>query len=305
MAAMGFHSCGSIDEARRQATAALAAQRALLAQDRRPLVVRNAARAQQYLGAIRALQGELAAAEHDFDEAHESIARLARLDPENISLQWDAVNLDFEKGRLLILSGRYAEAPARLQPALALYAKQPEDDSGPGLGLLHAWLGEMHFALRNYPEALRAYQKSADVIGKDAQYDDARCGVAADYARIGDALLRLNRLEEAGRAYARALAAANEPFSLAHGDVPALYPIAAAQAGIGDLAMALAHRSPGRTERVRHLAEACASYQQSIDTWRRIGQPALFSPSQFPAAGPRGLGDRLATCRAAVQRGAE
>jgi non-specific serine/threonine protein kinase/serine/threonine-protein kinase len=292
---------GLLDEAQRQADAGSAAYQTLAKQGKRPDVMRELAKSQQYLGQITLMRGDLGAAENYFNLAYQAIAGLARLDPENVQLQWDLVNLEFERGRLHVLSGRFDEAPAELQPALNMYDKKLEDDSGPGLGLLHAWLGEIQFAKHQYAEALRSYQKSAEVIEKDAQYDDVRCGIAADYVRMGDTHLKLNRWQDAAAAYNKALEKADLSFSLTHKDIPALYPIADAHAGIGDLSMALARKSRDPVERARYWNEGCASYQQSVDTWRQIPQPARFSPSHFPAGDPRSVNRRLAECRAKPQ----
>ena len=188
-----------------------------------------------------------------------------------------------------------------MQPGIRMYDRKLEDDSGPGLGLLHAWLGEIQFATHNYAEALRSYQKSAEFIEKDAQYDDARCGIAADYVRMGDVLMKLDRWQDAAAAYNKALQKADLSFSLAHKDVPAFYPIADAHAGLGDLSMEMARRSRDPNQRARYQNEACSSYQQSIDTWHQISQPARFSPSHFPAGDPRSVSKRLAECRAQPQ----
>jgi serine/threonine protein kinase len=292
---------GLLDDAQGQVEAGLNAYQMLLKQGKRPDVVRDLTKSQQYLGQISLMRGDVPSAETYFNQAHQAITQLARLDPENIQLQWDLVNVEFERGRVHVLSGRFREAPAELQPAISMYDRKLEDDSGPGLGLLHAWLGEIELAEHKYAEALRSYQKSAELIEKDAQYDDGRCGIAAAYVRMGDALIKLNRWQDAAAAYKKALEKADLSFSLAHKDIPALYPIADAHAGMGDLSMALARKGHDPSERERYRDEACTSYQQSVETWHQIPKPARFSPSQFPAGDPRSVIRRLAECRAKPQ----
>ena len=288
---------GSLDEAQRQAEAGSEAYQALVKQGARPDIVRELAKSRIYLGQISLMRGDVKAAETDFNSAHEAVANLARLDPENLELQWDVVSVEFEQGRLLALSGRARDASVHMQPGIRMYDRKLEDDSGPGLGLLHAWLGEIQFAAHNYAEALRSYQKSAEGLEKDAQYDDGRCGMATDYVRMGDTLTKLNRWQDAAAAYNKALRKADLSFSLAHKDVPALYPVADAHAALGDLSMAMARRSHDPNQRARYRNEACTSYQQSLDTWHQIPQPARFSPSQYPAGDPRRVIQQLAECR--------
>ena len=292
---------GFLDEAHRQAEAGTEAYEALEKQGTRPDIIRELARSRILLGQISLMRGDVTPAETNFNLAHEAVARLSRLDPENLQLQWDVVSAEFEQGRLLALSGHARDASAHMQPGIRMYDRKLEDDSGPGLGLLHAWLGEIQFATHNYAEALRSYQKSAEFIEKDAQYDDARCGIAADYVRMGDVLMKLDRWQDAAAAYNKALQKADLSFSLAHKDVPAFYPIADAHAGLGDLSMAMARRSRDPNQRARYWNEACSSYLQSIDTWHQISQPARFSPSHFPAGDPRSVSKRLAECRAQPQ----
>jgi non-specific serine/threonine protein kinase/serine/threonine-protein kinase len=292
---------GLLDEAQRQVEAGTDAYQALAKQGTRPDIIRALAKSRTYLGQISLMRGDVTAAETNFKLVHQAIARLARLDPENVELQWDVVSSEFEQGRLLALRGRVRDAAAEMQPGIRMYDRKLEDDSGPGIGLLHAWLGEIQFAQHNYAEALRSYQKSAEFIEKDAQYDDARCGIATDYVRMGDAFIKLNRWQEAASAYNKALQKADLSFSLAHKDIPALYPIADAHAGLGDLSMAMARNSHDPNQRARYRNEACNSYQQSLDTWHQIPQPARFSPSQYPAGDPRRVIQQLAECRVTHQ----
>jgi eukaryotic-like serine/threonine-protein kinase len=297
---------GFLEEAERQAEAGTEAYKALekppqVKEGTRPDIIRELAKSQIVLGQISLMRGDVTAAETNFNLAHEAVAHLARLDPENLQLQWDVVSVEFEQARLLALSGRARDASAHIQPGIRMYDRKLEDDSGPGLGLLYAWLGEIQFAAHNYAEALRSYQKSAEFIEKDAQYDDARCGIAADYVRMGDVLIKLNRWQDAAAAYKKALQKADLAFSLAHKDVPALYPIADAHAGMGDLAVAMASKSRDPNQRAGYRNDACSSYQQSVDTWHQIAQPARFSPSHFPTGDPRSVSKRLAECTAKSQ----
>jgi tetratricopeptide (TPR) repeat protein len=211
------------------------------------------------------------------------------------------VNLACERGRQSILSGRFREGIEQLQPGFALYARDTEDDAGPGLGQLRAWQGHAYASLHGYPRALQELRKSIEVLKKDVQYADARSGIAADYVMIGGTLLAQRQYQGATEAYQQALAKADLQFTLAHADNPALYAIADAQAGLGDASMAQAKASPTLDARARYRSAACAYYGQSLATWNRIVPPGRFSPSQFPSGDPLRVRQQCAQCGCAVR----
>ena len=179
-----------------------------------------------------------------------------------------------------------------------------ETDSGPGNGLMFAWLGEAQFGAKNYAEALKSYQKSIAAIEKDPPYDDNRCGLAEGYIKTGNTMTRLHRLEEAAAAYRKAEAeiAASPHNGHFIDDTPMLYPLADLHAAMGDLAMERSHRAHDAKEESRFQEEACVSYQKSAATWHQIPQIGLLSPSQYPSSDPRSVTAQLTQCGNQIER---
>jgi tetratricopeptide (TPR) repeat protein len=294
---------GVLNEAQQQTERGVAAYQSLIKQGARPDVIRDLAASRLRQGMINLMRGDDSAARSNFDLAREAVAPLSRADPENVMLRSDILSLEFEQGRLLVLTGRFREAAAKLQETISGFEKlHLEGDTGPGNGLMFTWLGEAQSGQHNYGDALRFYQKAIAALEKDAQLDDSRCGIAADYVRIGHALTELNRLQDVAPACRKALEKADISFALEHKDIAALYPIADAHAELGDLSTALARKSPDSREQMRLWNEASASYQKSLDTWRQIPQPARLGPSGYPAGDPRSVANRLAECRAKLER---
>jgi len=212
-------------------------------------------------------------------------------------LQSDLFSLEFEYGRLLVLAGKYVEGEAKLRRALDGFERlHTESDGGPGSGIMLSWLGEAQLGMRHYTEALHSFRQAIDYIDKDVPYDDGRCGMAADYSRIGDILTKLSRLAEAEAAYNKALEVARPQFSIAHQDIPALYPLADAQFGLGEVLMAKARKTSDHMERVRLEIKSCATYQQSLNTWNRVPHLSRFNPNYYPSGASHLAAIRLARC---------
>jgi len=264
-----------------------------------PQLARNGAHAQMLLSRVNSLRAHLAEADAALSQAADTEARLLQQDRGNSMLMWDVVTVTFEQGRVLALSGRTEAALPKLAPALQRYALNLEDDSGPGLGVLKAWVAHIHLRAARTAEARRALDESIASFKTEPMYSDARSGLAADQVMLGELLVREHDFAGARAAYGEVLTAASVPDIVARGDVPALYPIADAQSGMGDLLTAQAGTLTDPAQRARALAEGCEYYAASERTWSQIREPALCSPSLFPAGNPQAVHARLAACQAA------
>ena len=262
-------------------------------------LARNAAHAQMLLSRVQSLRGLLAQADANLTEADGTVRHLLQLDPGNSMLMWDVVTLSFEHGRVLALRGREAEALPKIAPALERYAQDHEDDSGPGIGMLKAWTALIHFRAAEYEDALKAADESIAGLNEEPLYADARSGLAADQVLIGEVLTQRHDYSGARAAYERVLSTANVADAITRGDAPALYALADAQAGLGDLLMAQAQEAGEARARSRFVSDACDQYAASEQTWSRIAEPGLYSPDLFPSGSPQSVHARLARCRAA------
>lgn len=113
---------------------------------------------------------------------------------------------------------------------------------------------------------------------------------------IGDAQLRLRDYVAARAAYDAVLGSANAQDAVARGDEAALYAVAGAQSGMGDVLMAQAGEVRDAGARAQYLVQACGYYADSARTWSRISEPALYSPDQYPSANPQAVQARLSEC---------
>ena len=289
---------GSRDEAMQLMNAGVADYEALVkATGGDPGMNRELSMAQGRRGDVELMRGDLAAARSDFRRARERIERLAKLDPENQMLQSDLWVAEFEDGRALGVAGRSASALPLLQRALQGYqALHLEADVGPGPGEMQAWIGEAQAGIHNLTEALKSYEMAAKILAVDqATYDAARCDLAIVEVKIGNTLIKMGKLREASAAYTRALDTANLPFSIEHMDLPALSAAADAFAGMGDVAATEARKTQNASLRSKLFNEARASYEKSLNTWKRIPDPSRISGNGFLVGDPKQIAQRLAS----------
>jgi hypothetical protein len=113
---------------------------------------------------------------------------------------------------------------------------------------------------------------------------------------IGDAQPKLRDFAAARAAYDKALASIDVRQAVARGNAPALYALADAQAGMGDLSSAQAAELTDTAQHSQYRARACAYYADSAHTWSNVAELASYSPDQFPSGNPQSVQTRLAAC---------
>ena len=147
---------------------------------------------------------------------------------------------------------------------------------------MYQWLGEAQYAQGEFEPAIKSYRKSLDNLAQDASNDDAICGIMTAYVRIGDALAKLVRPAEAEAAYKTALSKTDPTIAVKHADLPALLPLAAAHAGLGNLALAAASRShdPADAESLRR--HGCDESAESQKIRKLIPAALAFNPVNYP-----------------------
>jgi eukaryotic-like serine/threonine-protein kinase len=269
-----------------------------------PGMIRELSAAESRRGDVELMQGDVASARDDFNNSRRRIERLAKLDPENKMLQSDLWVVQFEDGRALAVAGRNAEALPVLEGAFEGYKSlHLEADVGPGPPAMQAWIGEAQEGTHNFAQALKNYEAAAAGLAEDqANFDDARCDLAMVEAKIGDALLKMDKEQEAAAHYAKALETAKLSVSVEHNDVPALYAAAEAYAGVGNLASLQARKTAKNTARYKLWNDACVSYEKSLSTWTQISKPSRVSGNGYLASDPKTIALRLADCRAQLYR---
>jgi len=290
---------GPRDEALRLMTLAIADFEALARETGDPGLIREVAAAESRRGDVELLQGDLAAARKDFQNASQRIERLAKLDPENKMLQSDIWVGRFEYGRALAVGTRYAEALPVMKDALRGYLSlRLEAEVGVGSPAMRAWIGEAQAGTHDLPGALKSFEAAAAGLAEDqGNFDDARCDLAMVETKIGNVLLKMDNPIQAKEHYDRALTTAKLTVSIEHNDFPALYAAAEAYAGLGDAALAQSRVPDNIPAREKLLTSSCASYQSGIDTWKRIPHPSRYTGNGYLSRGPDAVKQQMAICR--------
>jgi tetratricopeptide (TPR) repeat protein len=290
----------ALAEAQTQLEAGIAAYEGILKGSSRPDTIRDLAQSRIRFGIVLDMRGDFARARSQFDQAYAAVAPLSKSDPQNVTLRGDALSVEFEQARLLVLEGRSREGEDQLHPVIAAFESlDSEEEVGPGAGVLYTWLGEAQMGNREYARALESFRKAVEALEKNVQYADGRCGIVTGYTLAGDALLPLNRTADAETALRTAMSKSDLAPAIAHNDVPALYAIAGAYAAFGHLRMAMAGTSPGREDAARLRNEACGAYQHSDEIQKRIMAPLRLSSSDFPVTDLKATKDLSRNCSAA------
>jgi len=269
-----------------------------------PGTIRELSAAEGRRGDVELMQGDIVRARADFNSSRRRIQRIAKLDPENKMLQSDLWVIQFLDGRALAVAGRHAEALPILEGAFDGYKSlRLEADVGPGPPAMQAWIAEAQIGTHKFSAALKNYQAAIAGLAEDqANFDDARCDLAMVEAKMGNALLKMDKTQEAAAHYTKALETANLSVSVEHNDVPALYAAAEAYAGAGDVAALQARKTANETTRSQLLHDACVSYEKSLGVWKQISNPSRLSGNGYLASDPKAIEQRLADCRAQLSR---
>ncbi len=263
---------------------------------------REMAIARMKLGETQLMAGDTGGAAASFREARTTIETMAKADPQNSMLQLDVAAAEYEDGRTLATSGMYDRAIAALTRSLerfeaARISSRSPGDSPHDVSVVLIWLGDAYAGRKNLPAALQSYRRAVSLleeIGERALDSDSRCELATALNRIGAALAKMDRLDEASAAFRRARAIAASEKAIQQHDVSALYATAEALAGIGDVSARQARATTSKSERARRRDEAKQSYEQSFRNWRVIPIPARITPIGVEAAALDDLPARLA-----------
>ena len=252
-------------------------------------VMRLLAVTKQKRGSVLLMDGDFAGALASVREARAMQAPMAKADPQDSMLRLDMVGLDYEEGRILASTGRYAAAIALLQRAIEAFQdtharNQMPDVVGSELGSAYIWLGEAKAGEGDLRAALDRYTKAIEALKSppgEPVADDTQCQLATSYIKAGDVLTKLRRWENASASYRKALDIVTPLISPQRQDVPAMYVAADAYAGLADLSTVNAQRGSDARERSRLLSDARVWYEKSSSVWRNIPNPSKIGPAGF------------------------
>jgi eukaryotic-like serine/threonine-protein kinase len=248
------------------------------------------------LAVARQMLGDMLLSEHDlpgatgaYAQAFAVLGPMAAADPQNALLRLDVAASDFRQGRVLVIEHRYAEAIPLLSRSATVFAAmippgRVRDESPNGPGSVYIWLGDAFAGRGDLQQALESYRKSTvglSLVGSKPLDASLLCELGAGLVKTGNALSRLRNDGEAETAYRKALEILAPVTPDKYRNVPALYVIADAYAGLGDRSAALAERAHDGAERRLLWERSRDAYESSLAAWRRIPEPASLSPAGF------------------------
>jgi tetratricopeptide (TPR) repeat protein len=251
-------------------------------------VMRELAVSRQKRGDIMLMNGDSRAALASYRQARSTLEPMSKADPQNTMLQLDVAGMDYHEGRALAAAGHYAEAIRKLQSSAGTFRRlrapiRTADDSPHGLGDIYIWLGDVYARRDSLSSSLQYYRRALAALGTSdtlSMDDDTRCELGSGYVKTGELLTRMGKPQAASDAFRKALQITNLAAAMEHKDVPALYVIAEAEAGLGEVAASLAGRAVA-PDKVSLQKEARAAHRLSLEIWRRILNPSRISPSGF------------------------
>jgi tetratricopeptide (TPR) repeat protein len=124
--------------------------------------------------------------------------------------------------------------------------------------------------------------------------------LAAGHTKTAAALAAMGKWQDAAAAYQKALAIV-EPLAAAQPpDFAALYAVADASFGMGELSKKEAQHSAAARQRNLWM-EARNWYRKSAEAWRRIPSPAAIGASGFACGNPKDVSRMISICDAALR----
>ena len=172
---------------------------------------------------------------------------------------------------------------------------------------LNTTAGDIASRKRDYQRALKYYEVSIGVLSAvasaNAQNGGAGQRLGATHNSAGRAQLELRNLEAAEANFKKAASLVNEAAQASHPNMQALYTLADAYAGLGDVEAALASGARlTRKTRNEHWQQSAAWYKQSAQVWERVKDPGRISPDAFDCIPPGAVARRLSRALANLRK---
>ncbi len=264
---------------------------------------RELAVARQMLGDILLSDHDLPGAAAAYAQASAVLEAMAAADPQNTLLRLDLAASDFRRGRVFVIEHRYAQAIPLLAHSAAVFEAiiplgRVRDEVPNGPGSVYIWLGDAFAGRGEMQHALESYRKStigASLVGSKPLDAALLCELGAGLVKTGNALSQLGQRPEAQAAYHHALEILDPVTAPRYHNVPALYVVADAYAGLGEVSAALAERAHDEAEGMRLWAQSRAAYESSLSVWQQIPAPLRISPAGFASGDPLIVQRRLDT----------
>jgi tetratricopeptide (TPR) repeat protein len=258
-------------------------------------------------GDIELMDGDAAGALREYRHSLSVKEPMAKADPQNSMLRLDVAGDSLAVGKALAFTGKFAEGSAMLKKAIPILEKEHGSDPANSdiphvLALSYIWRGEISIRNGNARAATEDYKKAIATLEGASDLKDANTQgeLASSYTKLAISLTRLPNLQEADAAAKKALDII-QPLA-SEKNPPAFYVSADAYYVMGEIARAIAVRSPADRQR-QHWIEARDWYRKSQDAWRQISNPGAVSPNGYSCGNPRLAANAIALCDRALHKG--
>jgi len=209
-------------------------------------------------------------------------------------------------------TGRDRDASIHMEKAYALMPKlveqSPNDTEVRAIEAdLNTTAGDIASRKRNYQRALKYYETSIGVLSAVASANAKNGGagqrLGATHNSAGRAQLGLNNLDAAEASFKKAASLVTEVAKASHPNMQALYTLADAYTGLGDVESALASGPRlTRDARIVHWQQSAIWYKQSAEVWRRVPEVGRVSPDAFDCIPPTAVARRISQAEANMQK---
>ena len=193
-------------------------------------------------------------------------------------------------------TGRDRDAAMHLERGFALMPKlveqSPKDTEVQAMKAdLNTTAGDIASRKRDYQRALKYYETSIGVLSAVASANAKNGGASqrlgATHNSAGRAQLGLHNLEAAKSNFQEAASLVNEAAKASHPSMQALYTLADAYTGLGDVEAAIASGPRlTREARIEHWQQSATWYKQSAEVWQRVPEVGRVSPDAFDCIPP-------------------
>ena len=209
-------------------------------------------------------------------------------------------------------TGRDRDASIHMEKAFALMpklvAQSPNDTEVQAMKAdLNTTAGDIASRKRDFPRALKYYETSIGVLSAVASANPKNGGagqrLGATHNSAGRAQLGLHNLEAAEASFQNAVSLVTEAAKASHPNMQALYTLADAYTGLGDVEAG--HASDPRlkrNDRLQHWQQSATWYRQSAEVWQRVPEVGRVSPDAFDCVPPAAVARRLSQAEGNVQK---
>jgi eukaryotic-like serine/threonine-protein kinase len=209
-------------------------------------------------------------------------------------------------------TGRDRDASIHMEKAFALMpklvAQSPNDTEVQAMKAdLNTTAGDIASRKRDYQRGLKYYETSMGVLSAVASANAKNGGagqrLGATHNSAGRAQLGLHNLDAAEASFKKAVSLVYEATKASHPNMQALYTLADAYTGLGDVEAG--HASDPRlkrNDRAQHWQQSATWYRQSAEVWRRVPEVGRVSPDAFDCVPPVAVARRLSQAEASVQK---